>query len=146
MRHLLFFILVIVVAILNTGCAKTTIGCSDYDAMNYNAKASKDCGCCKYSKLVFYNSSATYYDSIHKKTYQVLSIQIWIGGDSGMITKVFANGPPDCDAPGTFTYQLQKGDDPSWYVKVYLSGGAYFDFDELTDGGYRNSCEKIKVL
>ena len=142
--EILFFVLVIVSATLNTDCVKT--GCSDFDAINYDGKATSDCGCCQYSKLVFYNSSATYYDSIHKKTYQVISIKIKIGGDSGIITKVFANGPPDCDAEGTFTYQLKKGDDPSWYVRVFLSGSAYFDFDTLTGGGYRNACEKIKVL
>lgn len=143
--HHLLFLGLAAFLVLAAGCQKK--GCTDSNATNYDTKATEDC-CCQYSRFVFYDSSASYYDVTSKRTYIFDSAKVWVNGDSGMIRKAYPSTPPDCDGAGTFTYQSTSADGGAFSIKirVFFKNGYYLDDGSELLGFFTKPCIRQKVF
>ncbi|OFX18541.1 MAG: hypothetical protein A2033_02445 [Bacteroidetes bacterium GWA2_31_9] len=109
-------ILIIAFLPLLYACKK---GCTDSNATNYDYDAKKDDKSCEYSIVTFY-AKYSYYNSI-----PITKVDISVDGNMiGSATAFFPNGPGNCSATGTVSYNFQSGKSVDWNSTIYLSSGA----------------------
>lgn len=97
------------------------------DAMNFNADAGKDCGCCEYERVVFFSRSAGYYVSGLPYSINTYPIKIFVGDQEvGTITAFYPNGPGNPNVPGVVVYKPQTNKKKiEWFAKVTSPNGSF---------------------
>lgn len=81
------------------GSCRYLLGCTDPEASNYNANAGKDNGSCIYTgKIVFFTKNSGGY-----------KITVNIAGQTQEITMYYSTFDPGCHSPGCATFILGAG-------------------------------------
>lgn len=111
-------VLISILAFSIFSCEKEK-GCMDNSALNFDGFAEKEDGTCKFSRVSFF-ASAGFFNGI-----PITKIELELDGNYlGNISSIYPNGPGNCSATGTLSYEFQNGDSREWNSKVYLVSGA----------------------
>jgi hypothetical protein len=99
-------------------------GCKDFDAINYDIEAEKDCACCIYEDVIFYAKDYIY--TVSGLPYSILSnpIKVYVNGKPvGTVTSVYPNGPGTSLVPGVIVYEPENNKKVEWYAEATLPSG-----------------------
>lgn len=115
-------------------------GCTDTNALNKDYNAEENDGSCQYSTAVFY-ASAGYYSGI-----AISKIDVTVNNESiGSIFGIYPNGPGNCSAQGTVSFQFPNGNKVDWNTTVYLSNGAVIFGSGQASPSSVSNCIKVNV-
>lgn len=96
-------------------------GCTDEASLNYDFEAEEEDGSCAYSKATFYARFNLF------QNIPIVKIDIFIDGDlAGTIPDgfIWPNGPGNCSAAGTVSYQFTDSNTVDWNAIIYLANDA----------------------
>ncbi len=124
--------------LLITSCKKE--GCTDQNALNYDADAKQENYTCDFSQITFYSTAATYFGV------PITSIKVtWNGSPIGYLTVRFTTAPGNCSATGTRSVRPGSGDSKDWEAEVELEDGSIIYVSGTVQPDPNLDCVKVNV-
>jgi len=136
-RSIKIHVLAIISLLVLQSCEE---GCTDTDALNEDFDAYKDDGSCEYTQATFYAKWSSF------QGVPITQVDVAVEGSNiGTITTVYPQGPGNCSATGTVTYQFETGGSVDWNATMFLANGAVLYQSGSVSSSSFTECKKINV-